>query len=340
MIDMRSRTVLAAAAVGVALVAWLLGPSTRDNHVKADTERPPAMQAAIAAWEDGNLRVTASGLRVSKGKKRIINIGYVSSTPSCSPTSCISSSTAKKIPLSHFTVDPSLNTAELRFGSWGSRFELTWEGSGEPRADAGERGTRMKRRGRAAGRVRAADVQEPIRARGVLKQVARASYPAEPESSASPASYPGAAASDLSIGSSSSSCWTSKASEKAMKRLITRARRSRDLGAVRLDPELSRVARKHTADMIDGGGLFHQPAEQLATRVTRWLKLGENVGAGDSIRELHSAFMKSTTHRANILKPAFRHIGVGVSNHAGEKWITVVFESRQDPGTTLSMPSC
>jgi uncharacterized protein YkwD len=50
--------------------------------------------------------------------------------------------------------------------------------------------------------------------------------------------------------------------------------------------------------------------------------------------------MKSDDHRANILKGKYRYFGIGHKKSGGWLWVTVVFESRKDPGTTLSMPSC
>ncbi|MFP5298855.1 MAG: CAP domain-containing protein, partial [Actinomycetota bacterium] len=272
---MKRHTVLAAGAASLVLAAWVVWPSSPADVVQADTERPPAMQAALAKWDVGRRRVTIQGLRFSKGRKRVINIAAVASTPMCRGGVCVSAATAKKIPLSNFTIDPSLNTAELRFGSWGSRYNLTWEGSGEHDAEARKRGTRVERKGKVDGSVDRGDRSIAVRTKGAMRQAARPVRSADPE----PSSPPSAAASraDLPVGSSSSSCWTSKTSEKRLTRLMVNERRSRDLSGLRLDPELSKVARKHTADMIESGGLFHQSAEQLATRVTRWLKLGENV---------------------------------------------------------------
>ncbi len=38
-------------------------------------------------------------------------------------------------------------------------------------------------------------------------------------------------------------------------------------------------------------------------------QLGENVGMGGSIDQIHVAYMNSPGHRANILDPAFNQIG-------------------------------
>lgn len=40
-----------------------------------------------------------------------------------------------------------------------------------------------------------------------------------------------------------------------------------------------------------------------------WKKLGENVGMGGSISQIHDAYMRSPGHRANVLDPSFTEIG-------------------------------
>ena len=74
--------------------------------------------------------------------------------------------------------------------------------------------------------------------------------------------------------------------------------------------------------------------------MTRWHSLGENVGYGTSVSQLHSAFMASPLHKANILGSDYRFVGVGVAKAGGYMWVTVVFEGKRNPGTTLRMPSC
>jgi uncharacterized protein YkwD len=133
------------------------------------------------------------------------------------------------------------------------------------------------------------------------------------------------------------SCWDYKAKERRMARKINRARTSRGLGRVRLDRHLSRVARAHTRAMVDSRKLFH--TQNLGWKVTRWNRLGENVGYGATVKSLHRAFMRSSGHRANILG-RFRHIGVATNKAGGRLWTTIVFEHRRDPGTRLSMPRC
>jgi uncharacterized protein YkwD len=137
---------------------------------------------------------------------------------------------------------------------------------------------------------------------------------------------------------SSSTCWNDKPAERAFARKMNRARSS--LAKLRLDPELSKVARAHTRAMTGRNLLFHSSTRQLGERVTRWRLLGENIGYGSTVRSLHRAFMASAPHRANIRRAEFRNVGVGVRRRSGHLWVTVIFQSRSDPGTTLSMPSC
>jgi uncharacterized protein YkwD len=42
---------------------------------------------------------------------------------------------------------------------------------------------------------------------------------------------------------------------------------------------------------------------------SNWRKLGENVGTGNHVAEVHNAYMASPGHRANVLDPTFTEIG-------------------------------
>jgi uncharacterized protein YkwD len=56
-----------------------------------------------------------------------------------------------------------------------------------------------------------------------------------------------------------------------------------------------------------------------------WSVAGENVGAGAGLRALFDAFMHSDAHRANILEPRFRRVGIGICRSDGFIWITLIF---------------
>jgi uncharacterized protein YkwD len=139
---------------------------------------------------------------------------------------------------------------------------------------------------------------------------------------------------------SSGDCYRFKDSERAFARKINATRSSRDKGKLRLDPELSRVARQHSREMVKKGLLFHQTSSQFAQRITNWTMIAENVGYGSDVGELHRAFMDSPLHAANILNSSYRFVGTGVVTDGNRMWVTVIFEARSDPGTSLQMPRC
>ena len=135
-------------------------------------------------------------------------------------------------------------------------------------------------------------------------------------------------------------CYTYTVAEKAFAAKMNRERGARGLGRMKLDPEVSRAAKVHTREMARTNTLAHSTNTQLTRRVTNWVTLGENVGVGAAVDTLHTAFMNSPAHKANVLHNAFNNVGVGTKTANGRLWVTVIFEARSNPGTRLSMPSC
>ncbi|MGH2746758.1 MAG: CAP domain-containing protein [Actinomycetota bacterium] len=145
----------------------------------------------------------------------------------------------------------------------------------------------------------------------------------------------------VAASSSDNQCWNYKKKEHRFTRKMNAERDDSNKQKLRLDPEISKVARKHTREMINEATLHHTPSSTLARRVTNWSVLGENVGVGGSVSSLHDAFMNSPSHKENILYSTFKHVGVGTKRDAGGRlWVTVIFEASNNPGTTLSMPRC
>lgn len=105
--------------------------------------------------------------------------------------------------------------------------------------------------------------------------------------------------------------------------LINAERTSRGLGPLRVDPELTAGARRQAAAIRDAGRLFHNP--DLGSVTTGWSWIGENVGYGQDVSSLHSAFMNSSGHRANILKSGATHVGLGVVVDGATVWVAEVF---------------
>lgn len=93
--------------------------------------------------------------------------------------------------------------------------------------------------------------------------------------------------------------------------LMNEARLGNGLTALVVEPSMTDAARDWAYAMMDDDLLAH------ATDITGgapdgWLKVGENVGRGESASGLFEAFMNSPGHRQNILTPEFSHVGVGV----------------------------
>lgn len=136
------------------------------------------------------------------------------------------------------------------------------------------------------------------------------------------------------------SCYDYHSLDRKFFKKTNGARSNHNVNKLTLDPQLSRVARKHTKEMINKGYLVHTPNSVLAGRVTKWNMLAENIGKGGSVRAIQKAFMNSAAHRANILNGSYKYGGVGAKRAGGKVWVTVVFEATNNPGTTLNMPSC
>ncbi len=191
----------------------------------------------------------------------------------------------------------------------------------------------MAREGSVTGNIEGTTVVEPAEAEGFLEESTTSD-----EQDVMPVPMPLGSGVVPSFGATS--CWTSSAAEKKFTKLMSAERRKQGFGGLRLDPEVSKAARTHSQEMIDKELLHHTPPAKLASRITKWVKLGENVGVGGGVDALHEAFMNSKVHRDNIMKKAFKHVGVGVLSSGGDMWVTVIFEAKMDPGTSMSMPSC
>jgi uncharacterized protein YkwD len=113
----------------------------------------------------------------------------------------------------------------------------------------------------------------------------------------------------------------------AIRCLLNRKRRQNGLSRVDNDKKLQRASQKHTEVMMKKGCFSHQcPGEgslearlrsvdYLLSGLLRWT-YGENIAYGGghygTPNRIVKAWMKSPGHRANILNPAFKDVGVGV----------------------------
>ena len=106
--------------------------------------------------------------------------------------------------------------------------------------------------------------------------------------------------------------------EKQMLDLVNQERRAAGLNALEPDPELTEVARKHSADMFSRGYFAHDtpeglsPFDRMHEANVRFITAGENLALAPTIPVAHTGLMNSPGHRANIMRPQFGRVGIGV----------------------------
>ncbi|HSL54207.1 MAG TPA: CvpA family protein [Pyrinomonadaceae bacterium] len=106
--------------------------------------------------------------------------------------------------------------------------------------------------------------------------------------------------------------------EKQMLDLVNQERVAAGLNPLAPDPELTEVARRHSADMFARGYFAHDtpegltPFDRMRDAGVRFLTAGENLALAPTIPVAHTGLMNSPGHRANILRPQFGRVGVGV----------------------------
>ena len=84
------------------------------------------------------------------------------------------------------------------------------------------------------------------------------------------------------------------------------------------DPEMTRVARMHSQDMFARGYFAHDnpdgkdPFDRMKAANVRFIAAGENLALAQTLEIAHTNLMNSPGHRANILKPQFGRLGIGI----------------------------
>jgi uncharacterized protein YkwD len=108
--------------------------------------------------------------------------------------------------------------------------------------------------------------------------------------------------------------------------LINGERAGAGVGGLSVNGGAASVARSWSAYMAQNG-MSHNPdlGGDLDRAGVAWRTIAENVGYGASVDQVHSMFMSSSGHRANILNGAYTQVGIGVVQSGGRVWVTIVF---------------
>jgi uncharacterized protein YkwD len=106
--------------------------------------------------------------------------------------------------------------------------------------------------------------------------------------------------------------------EAKMLVLVNEERQKAGLKPLQADPDMQIVARAHSRDMFARGYFSHitpegkSPFDRMKSYKVRFLTAGENLALGQTLSICHTGLMNSPGHRANILRPAFGRVGIGI----------------------------
>ena len=106
--------------------------------------------------------------------------------------------------------------------------------------------------------------------------------------------------------------------EKKIFDLVNEARREAGLSELKSDPEILRVAKIKSKDMIDNNYFSHNspiygtPFQMLKNFGISYRAAGENIAGNSSVEAAFKAWMNSSGHKANILSDSFNYTGIGI----------------------------
>ena len=109
--------------------------------------------------------------------------------------------------------------------------------------------------------------------------------------------------------------------ERALVREVNRTRRAHGLRRLRRNRRLQRSADYHCWDMLNANFFAHASSNgtsftRRVKRFTRKRRIGENLaylphqGARDAAKQVIEMWMNSPSHRAALLSPSFRQVGI------------------------------
>jgi uncharacterized protein YkwD len=126
--------------------------------------------------------------------------------------------------------------------------------------------------------------------------------------------------------------------ELALLQAMNEARHAHGLAPLRIDARLQRTARRHSAVMLSTGTFAHGAfAARIRRAGVRARAIGENlawaVGPMAAAHSLVNLWLASPEHRANLLRPGYRTVGVGerigtFEGYAGAAVVTTDFAGR------------
>ena len=122
------------------------------------------------------------------------------------------------------------------------------------------------------------------------------------------------------------------AQEQEAGNLLNSDRSRYNLPALVIDPELSRIARIKSQDMLSGGYFSHTSPTygDVRAMLTRfgypYTAASENIARHATVEKAQAAFLSSPGHRRNVLSSAYTKVGIGVAaTPKGYVYVTQIF---------------
>jgi len=107
--------------------------------------------------------------------------------------------------------------------------------------------------------------------------------------------------------------------EMEMLRLVNEERTREGLPELVIDETLRDVAREYSVDMLQRGYMGHidlegnTPFDRMRDGGVSFITAGENLALAQTVSIAHKGLMDSPGHRANILSPHYRRVGIGAA---------------------------
>ena len=138
------------------------------------------------------------------------------------------------------------------------------------------------------------------------------------------------------LGAGTAQAAALSSSEASLLSTMNSVRRSHGLAPLRVDFRLVRAARGHSADMMRRQYFAHGAVAGRALRAgARGPVFGEDLAWGTAITAqwVVDRWLASPTHRAILLRPGFRRVGIGIVfgtfiGHGGAGVVTADFAGR------------
>lgn len=122
--------------------------------------------------------------------------------------------------------------------------------------------------------------------------------------------------------------------EQQLLNLVNSERANRGLAPLRLDAQLTQLARRKSQDMIDLNYFAHESptfgstGDVLKAAGIKFSLAAENIGKGGSVKGIFDAFMNSSGHRSKIVDSRYILTGIGVIYKPGRGYlVTQLFVS-------------